>query len=89
MYVATGLATANSVILLGLIYLYAKIAMKARASYSIGLSLFAGLLLLQNLLTVYAYTSMAPLFGVDALPYLSGISALELAGLVLLLRMTV
>ena len=89
MYVAIGLSTANSVILIGLIYLYAKIAAKARASYSIGLAVFAGLLLMHNLLTVFAYTSMAPFFGAGALPYLSGIGALELAGLIVLMRMTV
>jgi hypothetical protein len=89
MYVAIGLASANSIILIGLIYLYARIAMKARASYSIGLAVFASLLLLHNLLTVFAYVAMAPFFGLGALPYLSGIGALELAGLIVLLRMTV
>ncbi len=85
---AIGLALANSLILIGLIYLYARIAVKTRASYSVGLSVFAGLLLLHNLLTVFAYAAMAPLFGSDALPYLSGIGALELGGLLVLLKLT-
>jgi uncharacterized membrane protein len=88
MWTATGLALANSVILVGLIYLYGRIAVRTKATYSIGLALFAGLLLTHNLLTVFAYMSMAPLFGADALPYLSGIGALEFGGLCVLLRMT-
>jgi hypothetical protein len=85
---AVGFALANSAILVGLIYLYSKIAAKTRATYPVGLAIFAGLLLLQNLLTVFAYVTMAPLFGEDALPYLSGIGVLELGGLVVLLRLT-
>jgi hypothetical protein len=88
MYLAVGLALANSAILIGLVYLYARIAAKTRAMYSVGLSVFAGLLLMHNLLTVFAYAAMAPFFGVDALPYLSGIGALEFGGLLVLLRLT-
>lgn len=88
MYVAIGLASVNSVILVGLIYLYARITMRTRASYSVGLIFFAGLLLLHNLLTAFAYGTMSPLFGSEALPFLSGIGAAELAGLLVLLKMT-
>ena len=89
MYVAIGLAGANSVILLALMYLYAKILVRSRASYSVGLIFFAGMLLVQNLLTAFAYGTMSPLFGPEALPYLSGIGGAELAGLLILLRMTI
>lgn len=85
---AIGLAFANSLVLIALIYLYARIALKTRATYSVGLALFAGLLLMHNLLTVFAYAAMAPLFGHDALPYLSGIGALEFCGLLVLLKLT-
>ena len=88
MYVAIGLAIVNSAILLGLVYLYGRIAIRTRATYSIGLAFFAGLLFLHNLLTVVAYGTMSPLFGPDALPYLSAIGGAELAGLVVLLRIT-
>jgi len=85
---AIGIAGINSVILLFLLYLYAKIAIKSRAAYSFGLAFFATMLLLQNLLTAFAYGTMSPLFGTDALPYLSVIGGAELAGLLGLLRMT-
>lgn len=88
MYTAIGIASLNSVILLGLVYLYARIFLRSRASYSLGLIFFAAMLLLQNLLTALAYGTMSPLFGSDALPYLSVIGATELAGLLMLLRMT-
>lgn len=85
---AIGLALANSLVLIGLIYLYSRIAVKTKATYSVGLAVFAGLLLMHNLLTVFAYVAMAPLFGQDALPFLSGIGALEFGGLLVLLKLT-
>jgi hypothetical protein len=88
MYLAIGLASVNSIILLALIYLYAKISIKTRASYSLGLLFFAGLLLVHNLLTAFAYGMMSPLFGAEALPFLSAIGGAELAGLLVLLRIT-
>ncbi len=89
MLLAIGLAGANSAILLGLIYLYARIALRSKAAYSIGLAVFGLLLLSHNLLTIFAYLAMAPLFGAEALPFLSGIGALEFGGLLVLLKLTV
>jgi len=89
MDLATVFAFVNSVILLVLIYFYARISLRTKASYSVGLALFACFLLLQNLFTVFAYVSMAPVFGSEALPFLSAIGAFEFVGLLVLLRMTV
>lgn len=89
MYLAIGLASINSVILVGLIYLYARIAAKTKASYSVGLVFFSGLLLLHDLLTAIAYGTMSPLFGSEALPFLSAIGGAELAGLIILLKITI
>lgn len=89
MELAIGLASVNSVILLGLIYLYARIAFRTRAAYSVGLVVFGGFLLVHNLLTALAYGTMSPLFGSDALPYLSAMGGAELAGLIVLLRITI
>jgi hypothetical protein len=88
MDLAIGFAVANSVVLVGLISLYARIASRTRAAYSVSLAVFGGLLLLHNLLTVFAYVTMAPLFGEEALPFLSGIGALEFGGLLVLLKLT-
>lgn len=88
MELAIGLASVNSIILLALIYLYAKISLRTHAAYSVGLVFFASLLLVHNLLTALAYGTMSPLFGLDALPYLSAMGGAELAGLLVLLRIT-
>ena len=88
MFVTVFLASVNSVLLLVLILLYSKIVIKSRATYAVGLMIFALLLLAQNLLSVFAFVAMEPLFTTGALPLLSGISALELGGLVVLLRIT-
>jgi hypothetical protein len=89
MGLAIGLATVNAIILLALIYLYARIALRTRAAFSVGLLIFGGLLLFQNLLTAIAYGAMWPFFGSEALPYLSAMGGAELAGLIVLLRITV
>jgi hypothetical protein len=89
MGVATGLAVVNSFILIVLIYIYSRIALRTRATYSAGLAVFASLLLLHNLLTVFAYVSMSPFFGSGALPFLSAIGAFELGGLLVLLKLTI
>ena len=88
MLVTVSLAGVNSVLLLILLLLYSKIVIKSRATYAIGLMIFALLLLAQNLLSVFAFIAMEPLFTAGALPFLSGIAALELGGLVVLLRIT-
>lgn len=88
MMVAIGLASANSIILIILLLVYSKIAIKTKALYAGGLFIFALLLLAHNLLTIFAYVLMAPVFGADALPFLSGISALELGGLLVLVKIT-
>jgi hypothetical protein len=88
MDVATALAGLNIAVLVALIYVYGRIALRSKSAVSFGLIVFASLLLAHNLLTVYAYVTMAPLFGAAALPYLSGVAILELAALLVLLRMT-
>lgn len=88
MEVAAGLALANSAILVALMYMYSRIAAKTKAAFSFGLLVFAGLLLLHNLVTLFAYVTMAPLFGSEAIPLLSGMGALEFGGLLVLLKLT-
>jgi hypothetical protein len=81
-------AVLNAIVLAILLAVYGKIAIKSRAAHSIGLVVFAVFLLAQNLVTIIAYVSMSPLFEPNALPALSGISALEFAGLLVLAKIT-
>jgi hypothetical protein len=46
------------------------------------------MLMLHNLITVYAYLVMAPLYPDDLLPYFVAIHIAELVGIVALLRVT-
>ena len=88
MEIAVVFATLNSIVLLALLVIYSRIAAKTRASYSVGLMIFALFLLAQNLATIYSYVDMAPFFEPQAVPYLSTISALEFVGLLVLARIT-
>jgi len=88
MEVAIVFSSLNAVLLLVLLFVFAGIAIRSRASHSIGLSFFALLLLANSVLTAYSYVTMAPFFGKEALPYLSTISVLEFVGLAVLLKIT-
>ena len=80
---------ANMAILIVLLAVYGRIYSKTGATFTIGLMIFAGMLMFHNVIAVYAYFSMAPLYSDDLLPYFVGIHTAELAGLIALLKVTV
>jgi hypothetical protein len=86
---ATLVATINVILLLGLIYLYSLILIKTRAAYTAGLLIFAMLLLLQNVVTVYGYAEMSAYIGPGFDPLLFGVAVCECGGLLALLRVTI
>lgn len=88
MDVAVVFSTLNAALLVVLLYVFVGIAMRSRASHSVGLVFFSLLLLANSLLTVYSYAAMAPFFGKEALPFLSTMSVLEFVGLAVLLKIT-
>lgn len=88
MAVAIVFSALNGVLLVILLFVFAGIAIRSRASHSIGLVFFALLLLANSVLTAYSYATMAPFFGREALPYLSTMSVLEFVGLAVLLKIT-
>ena len=79
----------NMAILVTLLGVYINIYHKTGATFTIGLMVFAGMLMLHNVITVYAYLAMAPLYSDDLLPYFVGIHIAELAGLIALMKVTV
>lgn len=89
MDVSSIVSMANMAILVALLAVYAKIYSKTRATFTIGLMVFAGMLMLHNVIAVYGYFAMAPLYSDDLLPYFVGIHIAELAGLIALLKVTV
>jgi hypothetical protein len=89
MDVSSIVSMVNVVILVMLLAVYANIYRKIRATFTIGLMVFAGMLLLHNIIAIYGYFAMAPLYSDDLLPYFVGIHIAELAGLIALLKVAV
>ena len=80
---------ANMTILVVLLVVYRRIFIKTKATFTVGLAVFAGMLMLHNGIAVYGYFAMAPLYSDELLPYFAGIHAAELIGLIALLKVTV
>jgi hypothetical protein len=89
MDVSSIVGMANVAILVALLAVYANIYSKTRATFTIGLMVFAGMLMLHNVIAVYGYFAMKNLYSDELLPYFVGIHIAELAGLVALLKVTV
>ena len=88
MNLSTVISVLNVAVLLTLLVIYIKIYIKSRAVFTIGLIFFTVMLMLHNLITVYAYLVMVPLYPDDLLPYFVAIHIAELVGIVALLRVT-
>ena len=89
MDVSSLVSMVNMAILVTLLAVYANIYRKTGTMFTIGLMVFAGMLMLHNMIAVYGYFAMAPLYSNDLLPYFVGIHIAELAGLIALLKVTV
>ena len=81
-------SAANVAILIGLLILYGRTYSSSKAHFTLGLIFFASLLLVQNAIGIYSYVTMAPFFAEAILPYLFAINIAELAGLSVLLKVT-
>ncbi len=88
MEISAGVGIANVVLLIALLTVYAKVYKSTRAVFTIGLMFFAGMLILHNIIAVYAYFAMQPLYAVGLLPYFAVIHIAELAGIAALLKVT-
>ena len=89
MDVSSIVSMANMAILIALLAVYGRIYSKTRATFTVGLMVFAGMLMLHNVLAVYGYFAMAKLYSDELLPYFAGIHVAELVGLVARLKVTV
>jgi hypothetical protein len=88
MDVSAGVSIANILVLIGLLSIYTKVYSSSRAQFTLGLIFFASLLLIQNVIAVYSYITMAPFFTDAIQPYLLAIHIIELAGLSILLKIS-
>lgn len=84
----TIVASANIAVLIALLVLYAKVYKTSKANFTIGLILFASLLMLHNIIAVYGYFMMEPLYAPSLVPYFLAIHVAELGGLLVLFRIT-
>lgn len=89
MDVSSIVSMVNTVILVVLLAMYANIYRRTRATFTIGLIVFAGMLMLHNIIAIYGYFAMAPLYSDDLLPYFAVIHIAELVGLIALLKVTI
>ena len=86
---ASTVVSGTNMIALGiLIGVFAKMYSKTKAQLPLGMIFFAGLLFLHNLIGVYAYFSMMELYAAALLPYLLAVHVAELAGILILLKIT-
>ena len=88
MALSAGIALVNVALLIALLTIYARIYKSTRAVLTVGLMFFAGMLMLHNIIAVYAYFAMEPLYAVALLPYFVVVHITEFAGIAVLLRVT-
>jgi hypothetical protein len=81
-------ALANIAVLIVLLVLYVRVYRSSKAKFTVGLMLFVGLLMLHNIIAVYGYYMMEPLYAQALIPYFLSIHIAELAGLSVLLKIT-
>ena len=88
MEISAGVGIVNVALLIALLTVYAKVYKSTRAVFTVGLMFFAGMLMLHNVIAVYAYFAMEPLYAVALLPYFVVVHITELAGIAVLLKVT-
>jgi hypothetical protein len=88
MALRAGVALVNVALLVVLLTRYARIYKSTRAVFTVGLMFFASMLILHNVIAVYAYFEMEPLYSVAILPYFVVVHLAELAGIAVLLKVT-
>ena len=88
MALSAGVALVNVALLVSLLIIYARIYKSTRAVFTVGLMFFAGMLILQNIIAVYAYFAMEPLYSAALLTYFLVVHLAELAGIAVLLKVT-
>jgi len=71
-----------------LMVLFGKMYSKTKAQLPLGMIIFAGMLFLHNTIGAFAYFSMEHLFSAEIFPYMLGVTIAELAGVLILLKIT-
>ncbi len=67
---------------------FGKMYSKTKAQLPLGMIIFAGMLFLHNTIGAFAYFSMYEIFAHEVFPYMLGVTIAELAGVLILLKIT-
>ncbi len=78
----------NLGLLISLVVTYIKIYKSSKANFTLGLIFFSGLLMINSIIALYSYFTMAMLFSSILTPYFIAISIAEMSGLAILLKIT-
>jgi hypothetical protein len=86
MWATVALAATDALLAGGLLVVYAKAYRRVRAPFTLGLIMFAGFFVAQNLLALYAYLTMMHFFPEALHVYMVAIMAFEALALAVMLH---
>lgn len=82
-------AAISAILLLILVGVYVRVYRDTHAQFSLGLSIFASIMFVQNLLAVFSFATMGSYVLEPFLPFLLVINIAQVLGVIVLLRTTV
>ena len=88
MNVTTALTGVSTLLLLGLLYVYFKNLKNIRSKFTIGLSLFALLFLIQSLVSLYYFVTMKNYYAPEVEVHVFILTLLQTIGFAILLKIT-
>ncbi len=88
MNVTIAITAISTIFLLGLLYVYYKNLRQAKSKFTIGLFLFAVLFLIQNLVSLYYYTTMMKYYTPEVEVHVFILNILQAIGFAVLLKIT-
>ena len=86
--ILSAVSIANMVVLGILMVFFGRMYSKTKAQLPLGMIIFAGMLFLHNTIGAFAYFSMEEIFSHEVFPFMLGITIAELAGVLILLKIT-
>lgn len=87
-YLTATISLVNLALSVILLSICAKIYRNGKAIFALSLIFFAGLLMLHNIIAIYAYFAMASLYVEELITFFIVIHIAELVGLLVLLKVT-
>lgn len=81
-------ATISAALLLLLLSIYLRVYRETHAQFTLGLAVFASILLAQNVLALFSFLTMASYISDPFLPFLLTINVIQVLGLLVLFQTT-